>query len=1285
MRLLSETVFSQRLGLTGRAIQFGSKVAPSRPSNAKKLILFGALCVVLVGSGAAFGQVPTGSIAGTVADAQGLPVSGASVVITNQGTGAQYKTTTSDLGAYSVTSLDFGVYNVEVTKEGFHTTTVAHIKLDAGTQYSVKPITLEVGAVTETVSVQAGAELVQTTNSQVTGTVEKKQIDQLPLNGRSPLNLVSLQAGVTQNGKSNTSINGQRVSFTNVTLDGINIQDNFIRANDVDFLPNLLLIDQVAEFTIINQNAGVESGQGSSQVSFVTPSGTNNWHGDGFWYQRNSALAANSWFNNARGVPKGQLILNQGGGSIGGPLVRNKLFIYGVYELYRRKQTSPQNHTVLAPNAAQGSLTYVPTCTTACPAGVTPGVPRTVKLLGTGGLRPALGIDPVIQGLIGRMSTTINNFDVGDSKSASDLRNTAGDSFNKRNNRTRDNVGTRVDYVPSSKHSIAGTFQWNRDILDRPGLDGTFGLVPVVSNSDFVKFLSSSWRYNIKPNLTNEVRFGFNLAPSIFDTSQAFGNFIIAPPVPSQGSGLSFTNPDTTFRAQGRYTNTYSWQDNASYVREDHSLTFGAQVQRIHVKQYDDAGITPSYTISATGLGPLALAGGDFNTNGGISAADLATGNSLLATLSGAVSNVSKTFNVTSRTSGFVPGANNTRNNSLNDLSFYGGDSWRIRKNLTFNYGLRWEYIGRFDEDNGLILLPVVPAGQTALSALLSNATVDFAGSGTSRPVYERNLHNFAPNIGLAWDPRGNGRMAIRAGYSIHFVNDEAIRSADNASANNPGLSSAAGVSGCCTSNSISGNAGAGLATPPSVATPTFGIPTTFQNNLTNLRSPQAGFLVDPNIATPYVQEWNLSVQRDIGWKTSLAVSYIGNKGTGLYQVIDYNQVLINPNGILADFNRARSNGFLALAATGSFNPNFNPSITGSQPLTVIPNLCLVTGQSAACPTTGPLAVGGLPLTNATVANLILTGQVGEFVNTYFSTNRSGTVQLVPNQLASVADILQAYSSSVYHSGVVELRRRFTSGLYFQANYVFSKVLTNSSGGSQTKVDPLLDNAQPRLERARADFDITHAFKGNFVYELPFGKGHKLSPSNGFLSQLVSRWNTTSIFTWQTGAPFSIFSNRGTLNRATRSSGKNTAVSALSHSDLASAIGISFSGNKVLVINPSFIGPDGRGVPQSQDQSLATCVPLTSGGFCNPGPNQVGTLQRNAFSGPPFFGWDFGLLKQFPISERKYVEYRAEFFNFLNHPVFFVGDQNINSTTFGTSTSTLSSARVIQMALRIVF
>jgi hypothetical protein len=1265
MHLRNADVLSERVLPAGFVVGVG------------RLVVLALLALFLIGSSAAFAQVPTGSIAGTVKDAQGLPVGGAKVVITNQGTGATYTTTTSDLGAYQILRLDFGTYKVEITKEGFHVGRVTDIKLDAGTQYSVPPIALEVGAVSETVVVQAGAQLVQTTNTQVTGTVEKKQIEELPLNGRSPLLLVGLQPGSNTVGKTSSVINGQRTSLTNVTLDGINIQDNFIRSNDLDFSPNLLLISQVAEFTITTQNAGPEAGLGASQVSFVTPSGTNNWHGEGFWYHRNSALAANSWFSNANGVPRGQLILNQGGGNAGGPILKNKLFIYGYWELYRRKQTSAQNHTVLTASARNGLFTYVPACGNsgqpACPAGVTPNVPRQVQLVGTGGLRPNLSVDPVINSLIGRVPTTINNFNVGDSLDANNLRNTAGDSFNKRNNRTRDNVGERVDFVPNSKHSISAIFQWNRDLLDRPDLDGTFGLVPVVTNSDYVKFLSTAWRWNIKPNLTNEVRFGFNLAPAIFDTTQQFGNFII-------GSGLVFTNPDTTFRAQGRYTNTYSYQDNGGYTRGNHVIVFGGQLQRIHVKQYNDAGITASYTLSVAGLGGTSgggLANADFTVGGvnTISSADLATANNLLRTLAGSVGSVSQTFNVTSRTSGFVPNANNTRNNSLNDLSFYGGDSWRIRKNITFNYGLRWEYTGRFDEDNGLTLLPVIQSGQTALQTLLGNATVDFAGSGTPRPLYNRDLNNFAPNVGIAWDPFSNGKLAIRAGYSWHFVNDEAIRAADNAQANNAGLSSSRTL--LTTANSISGSTAGGLSVVPTVTTPTFGIPTSFQTNLTNLGTPQAGFLIDPNIATPYVQEWNVSVQKDLGWNTSLTVSYVGNKGTGLYRVLDYNQVLINQNGVLADFQRARSNGFLALATPvstpgctsstcGTFNPLFNPIIPGSQALTVLPNLN---------------ATGTFALTAATAVGLLQRGEVGEFVNTYFTNNRSGTLQLMPNQLTSVADILQAYSSSIYHSGVVELRRRFSRGLYFQASYVFSKVLTDSSGTSQTKVEPLMDNAQPGLERERADFDVTHAFKANYVYELPFGPGHKLNPGNSVLNHIIGGWNTTSVFTWQTGSPFSILSNRGTLNRAARSSGKNGAVTTLDHSQISNLLGVFFVGSKVLGINPQFIGTDGRGVPAD----ALTCTPIVTGGFCNPGPGTVGVLQRNAFNAPPFFNWDFSVFKQFKITENKKLEYRAEMFNAINHPIFFIGDQDINSTSFGRITSTISGARVIQMALRFMF
>jgi hypothetical protein len=1241
--------------------------------NLRRNARVSALVLISLGvSGiAAFAQVPTGTIAGAVKDSQGLSVPGATVTLSNDGTARSQTAATSSRGGFQFTHINVGVYNIEVSKSGFKIAAVKGIKLDTSTEYSLPPITLEVGPVSDTVTIEADANLVRTAGAEITDTVERKQIEDLPLLDRNPIELLSLQAGVSQNGRALTVINGQRQSFSNITLDGINIQDNYVRSESLDYTPNLLFMSQVGEFTTTTQNAGPQAGLGSSQVSMVTPSGTNSWHGEGFWYYKTGAWAANDWFNDANGVAKPNLLQNQAGGDVGGPVIKGKLFLYGAYELYRLRRQSPVSTTVLSDAARTGVFQWAATCTTNCPTGVTQGSIQSLNVLNASGL----SIDPVIASLLARVPTTINNQSIGDGL------NTGGYSLNQRNDETRDNTTVRLDWVPAAHHSFSGTYAWNHDMFDRPGsglnIQNTYDPVPSVYNDDKANFLSTAWRWSPTSNFTNEVRFGFDLAPINFLTNQKFGNFTV--------SGTLFNNPDQNSFPSSRKVHTWSWQDNASWARGNHTLSFGTQLQRVTIFAQNYANALADLTIGDQ-FSSSALAAGAFT--GGISDNDLATANALLSSLAGIISQEQQTLNVTSQTSGYVPGAASTQNFSYNDWSLYGGDSWKIRRNLTFTYGLRWEYYSPFDERDGLLVLPVVPAGQTIQQTMLSDATLNYFGGNSGRRPYAKDLNNFAPNVGIAWDPFGDGKTSIRAGYSMNYVNDEIVSAPYSAALDNPGISTLAGNFNLDTTISSSSR-------PPIVAPPV-SIPSTFSQNLANLGGfPGGNFseAIDPNLRTPYVQQWNLSVQREIGWNTALTVSYVGNKGTKLYRAIDLNQVIIGSNGFLNDFINARKNGFLALAdpSVGVFDPSYNSSIPGSQAIPIFDNNILF---------------GGL-FSFPNVLALIQQGEVGELANYYHSwgsvyqsfTN-GPTLQLNPNPLVQTADLLGNYSNSTYHAGSLEIRRRFRRGLNFQASYTFSKVFTDYSADTindQIRFLPYLDNAQPGLERARANFDLTHAFKANFRYELPFGRGYSWAPSNRFLSQLVSGWTTSSIFVWQSGAPFSIMSGRGTLNRVSfRSAASNTASTTSTPQQIAGQLGnYRQSDGEVLLINPKFIGPDGRGAPND----AITCTPIVSGGFCNPDPGTVGNLPRNAFNGPAFFNWDLGIHKTFPITESKKLEYRVEMFNAPNHPTFATGnlayssgipgantsDMYINDPNFGLATSTASTPRVIQMGLRFLF
>ncbi len=1186
-------------------------------------------CLLVLATRLVSAQTATARLAGTVLDASGAVVPNADVTARGEKTGLSFHAVTSALGAFLIPDLPPGEYAIEVSAPNFRRQVTRRFKVDVAKDNVLPPVHLEVGSVNETVEVSAGggAGQVQTTSSEISATVTMEQIQHLPLSDRDPMGLISLEAGVAYNGNTPTVINGTRTSFSNVTIDGINVQDNYIRDNALNFIPNRPLLDSVGEFTIVTQNGNASLGMGSSQVNFVTPSGGNQYHGSVYWFNRNSKLAANQWFSNQNGTAKPALNLNQFGGALGGPIKRDKLLFYANYEGYRQRQQVSNNATILTAPARQGLFTYRDLT----------GRTQQVNVLTAAGVK----LDPKVQGLLSQVpgADRINNFDTGDSDPTL-LRNTAGYRFNVRDNLTRDNLLSRVDFVHTAKQLFSGTYAFNREIVDRPDVGQAYTTTPVIQGDDRTQLLSVAWRWTPRPSLTNEVRGGGNLSHGTFNTSEQLPGQLF--------SGFVFTNPVVGFEPQGRNTDTWNFMDNANWQHGRHSVRFGAQFQRIYVKLFDSAGLLPNYGIGLSTDNPIFL---DFSQfPGGISSTDLSRAEGLLTSLGGIIGSASQSFNIKDRNSGFVPGQQLLRHFRLNDYSFYGQDSWKLRPNLTVNLGLRWEYTGRFDERDGLILSPIF----TSLGikgTMLSDAQIDFAGAAVDRPVYRKDLNNFAPNVGIAWDPTKKGKTSIRAGYTLNYVNDEILSAGDNATFQNAGLTST------LSRDDVVATMSGAL---PNFTAPTFQVPRHASDNF-NDDAFSALYALDPGLRTPYVQQWTIGVQHEVAHNTVAEVRYVGNHGTKLLRGFDFNQVIVRQNGFLDDFIRARNNGFAALARTGTFNPAYNAAIPGSQPLTVFPQL-----------------LGGGVLTNSTVRSLIRSGQPGELAATYYVNDLGGNVQFTPNPNTFVADLITNYSNSTYNALQMEVRRRTAGGYEFQVNYTLSKVLTDSTGRTEVRFDPFLDSNNPGLDRARAAFDITHVLNANFVAPLPLGRGHRLQ--YGPLDRVLSDWTVGSILGWQSGAPFSIASGRGTLNRANRS-GENTAVTLLTASQLGDIVKFQVTGNGPTIIAASAINATDKSGVGGDGQA-----PFSGQVFFHPAPGQLGTLQRRMFDNPGVPFCDLKLDKRIAVTEKQFVRFEATFTNLFNHPVFFTnGNLAIGAAGFGRISSVLVGARVIQLGLRYSF
>ncbi|MEO8130073.1 MAG: TonB-dependent receptor, partial [Bryobacteraceae bacterium] len=602
-------------------------------------------------------------------------------------------------------------------------------------------------------------------------------------------------------------------------------------------------------------------------------------------------------------------------------------------------------------------------------------------------------------------------------------------------------------------------------------------------------------------------------------------------------------------------------------------------------------------------------------------------------------------------TSGYVPGGL-LQHLRWGNYAFFAQDTWKIRHGLSLNFGVRWEPFLPVDERDALALLPVL-INNNPIETFRTNATLDFAGSAVGRPWYKSDYNNFAPNIGLAWDVTGDGRTSVRAGYSVSFVNDNVMATLRNSIITNRGLNTQSAATG------ISGRVSGGL---PAIPIPVFKNPSTFADQYANNTSVGFG-MPDPNLATPYVQQWNLSLQREIKG-TVVEVRYLANKATKLYRGIDFNQVDINASGFLQDFLRARSNGNLSRAAGKGFDPVYNPEIAGSQPLTVFPQLG-----------TGLALISGA--TGAAYRNLIDRGEVGELASAYQRDRRNGSVNFFRNPVSLGTNLMTNFSNSSYESLQVDLNHRFRSGFSFQANYVYGKVLSDSGTETDEQFEAFLDINNPKIERARATFDLTHAFKVNGTWDLPFGPGHHLNYSP--LARLIEGWTLGGTSIWQSGAPFSILSQRSTLNRSGRSA-VNTANTTLNKGQLDEIMGLRFSADGPFFVASSAISPtEGRG-------AASDGAPVFPGQvFFNPGPGTLGALQRRMFSGPSGFNMDLAVVKRVKLTERQSMEIRMDALNALNHPNFIIGDQVLDSTSFGRVTTTAFDRRIVQFALRYSF
>ncbi len=1270
-----------------------------------------AFAVVLLVASLASAQVSTSNISGTVTDKSGAAIVGAKVVAKHEATGVTYETATTSAGEYAISSVPPGAYSVTVTLSGFRTFTSVHNTLNVGAPLVVDAV-MEVGQISEVVQVESSYTKVETTNATLGDVVTRREVAELPLNGRNPFNLINLEPGLVQrtnNGAgSGTHVFGSRDRAHNVTIDGIDANESSVPNPQSNLLG--LTPDNVQEYRVVTHAATPEYGRNSgANVTIATRSGTNEFHGDVSYSHRNTALNANEFFNSASGLPKPVLLLHQWGADGNGPIVKNKTFFFVSYAGNKIIQTGPIGQSfgvprVLTPLAKQGIFRFfrggqnssslvdsktgalLPSVAT-CSATVTTNCVDSYNIFASSNFDPTktpIPPDPSVNGILGTFPLP------NDYSATGDGLNIAGFNWNPPSQFTGPFWSGRLDHKFNDSNNIFFRYS-QRDYNTTQGdfLNGrpqVFpGFAPLGEVFRIGKQAVVSYRKVFSPNVVNEFtagvnrfKFTFTFGESNPDLGEPFkGVENLKDPIWAQDCiSNSFNIIDTPFCNSPhtqRAVSTFQYIDNLSVIRGAHAIKTGINFR--FYRHNDSRGLA-----GGRNLNPEILFNGGSRTDNtptrdpaglgwvtptGISSTDLLNLKTAIDILAGVPAQLQRGF------SGYVgldsfPGGIQVVGTRAKQYDWYLQDEWKVTRTLTMTYGVRWEWNAPATDSTGGVLVP-----DRNING--SQGTVTFVRGDTW--WQRRNANAFGPSVAFAWNPHG-GKTVYRAGYRMAFDTISTFQiTAVSGNVVGAVLPCRVALTNSGSSATLTTSTTAGCVAPSSgldktistgfpltIAAPTRKPSFFFTAPNAQLDTALTTAAFDPNLKVPTVHEWDLTIQRELPAGFTVEIGYIGKHGTHLFRAYDLNQLNVTQTGLLNSFNIARNNVGNGCLPDGTDNPAIPGTCSGPAPT------LLLSLSSAAF------------LNGSTVRTQLIRNGIGDLIRRMDSSTNTKWAQTCaastvaspcfpsnfarPNPQFGQIFYFDSGGTSTYHAGIVRVRRRFEKGLTMGLAYTYGKSIDDmsvdpvgaSSGGGlgSTNSRTPTDVNNFRLDRSRSDFDDRHVVVANFLYELPLGRGKSFGKDwPGVLNQIAGGWQLSGIYTFESGEPFSVVSGSRTLNGGTRVSQADL-VGPMPNTDPKPSSILTVKG-------PVVFDTTGTLVPDPRDPRFSTCQQVigTQSFLCIPAAGTTG-LGRNAFEGRGFWNIDMGVLKNFSITERVKFQFRTEFFNVFNHPNF---ENARNSTT----------------------